>query len=177
MHKPPSCDAFYPEDERKRHVEGVTIVGVFMTREGKFENISVKKSSGNTALDEAAVKCYETAPPFGVSGRGNMIVVWSLHDPLIPAGPFKPCTDFYRVTADTLKGLPGVTTVGFLLMPNGNVGRIEIAQSSGDQYLDQAAMTCILARHFDTSKWIILPPEGMPETLDIDWRKELAAAK
>jgi TonB family protein len=176
MHKAPSCDAFYPEAERKRHVEGTTILGMSMSRDGKAENISVKKSSGSAALDDAAVKCYQTSPPYGISGQHNVFVLWNLHDPLIPAEPFKPCTSFYRVTPDTLKGLPGITMIVFQLMPNGSIGRVAIGGSSGDQYLDDAAMTCVRARRYDTSKWGV-PEDGIPETITVDWRKELAASK
>ncbi len=176
MHKAPSCDAFYPDAERKKHVEGTTILTMFMSDDGKAENISVKKSSGSAALDEAAVRCYQTSPPYGISGRHSVFVLWNLHDPLIPAGPFKPCTDFYRVTPDTLKGLPGITMVVFQLMPNGSVGKIAVGGSSGDQYLDDAAMTCVRSRHYDTSKWGV-PEDGIPETITVDWRKELAPSK
>lgn len=58
----PSTDDYYPPSARRAEIEGVTTVHACVTTDGKANGEpTVSKSSGNSALDEAAVKWTKRA--------------------------------------------------------------------------------------------------------------------
>jgi len=52
-----NCADYYPEDAREDYQEGDVIVGYDVAADGAIVNVSVKRTSGNGRLDEAAVTC------------------------------------------------------------------------------------------------------------------------
>jgi len=54
----------YPEDARKKHIEGKVLVRFLITRDGQLSSLQVVKGSGHKQLDQAALKAVEDAAPF-----------------------------------------------------------------------------------------------------------------
>lgn len=54
----------YPEDAREQRAEGQVILRVTLDRDGSLQNVTVLKSSGFQALDEAASELAAKAAPF-----------------------------------------------------------------------------------------------------------------
>ena len=61
----------YPENARKEHVEGITVVKITIDEQGKVKDPNVEQSSGNQDLDKAAVKAVSawTFQPATLDGK------------------------------------------------------------------------------------------------------------
>jgi TonB family protein len=55
--RPHTCLDLYPAPERASRVEGETQLRFTVTMDGSVKGVAVVKSSGNLALDDAAVTC------------------------------------------------------------------------------------------------------------------------
>lgn len=60
----------YPESARTRQVEGRVTVGFTLDADGRAAGVRVVKSSGYTALDQAAMEAVQSASPFPAPPRG-----------------------------------------------------------------------------------------------------------
>lgn len=54
----------YPEEARRRRLSGTVMLDVAVNRDGSVGDISIRKSSGNTVLDDAAVRSVHLAAPY-----------------------------------------------------------------------------------------------------------------
>jgi periplasmic protein TonB len=85
--KPHVCLEFYPAEARAAHIEGMTVLAFLITVDGAVKDVTIKKLSGNTALDQAAVTCasaWHYNPPLDrgkpVEVRWEATVKWILPD-------------------------------------------------------------------------------------------------
>jgi TonB family protein len=177
---PHLCMMDYPESAVWDGAEGTTIVAFRIGADGGVKNVSVGKSSGHEDLDAAAMGCvgrwtYKPAERDGVAVEvpWQAAVQWKLHGSI---ADMHPCAKYHAVTKELLAGIGGVTKISFRIMPDGAVKDAEIAQSSGNGDLDQAALRCIAARRFNTVR-AVLPDAGIPKNLKVDWRNDLGPVK
>lgn len=54
----------YPEEAKQRHLMGNLLLDVALNADGTINNISVRRSSGQKILDDAAIRIVELAAPF-----------------------------------------------------------------------------------------------------------------
>jgi TonB family protein len=175
--RPHVCMNNYPAAAILAHAEGTTQLSFTITTEGTVKDIKLATSSGNTDLDEAAVKCaadwqYRPGLKDGkpVEKPWKVNIAWKIPDTLT-VGNAADCLK-YRIVPLPIQPNVGITTVKFRVMPDGTIKQAVISRSSGDLFLDFAAARCILDVHFDTSS-ITVPPDGMPGQTDMDWPHEL----
>jgi periplasmic protein TonB len=55
----------YPDDARRRNLQGQLVMTVAVRRDGSVESIDIVQPSGHPILDEAAVRTVRLAEPFG----------------------------------------------------------------------------------------------------------------
>jgi TonB family protein len=55
--KPHVCFEYYPAEAKEAHIEGTTELAFLITVEGMVKDVTITKSSGNAALDQAALIC------------------------------------------------------------------------------------------------------------------------
>lgn len=55
----------YPDDARRRNLQGHLVMTVAIRRDGSVESIDIVQPSGHPVLDEAAVRTVRLAEPFG----------------------------------------------------------------------------------------------------------------
>lgn len=85
-----SCAHYYPIAEQRQGIQGTTTLTFRIARTGNIQNLHIAESSGNSALDNAAVNCavYWRYTPAMENGRPvttpwQAKVVWALP----PANP------------------------------------------------------------------------------------------
>jgi len=54
----------YPEEAKQRHLTGNLLLDVALNADGTINNISIRRSSGQKILDDAAIRIVELAAPF-----------------------------------------------------------------------------------------------------------------
>ena len=54
----------YPEEAKQRHLMGNLLLDVALNADGTINNISIRRSSGQKILDDAAIRIVELAAPF-----------------------------------------------------------------------------------------------------------------
>lgn len=54
----------YPEEAKRRHLTGNLLLDVALNADGSINDISVRRSSGQKILDDAAIRIVELAAPF-----------------------------------------------------------------------------------------------------------------
>lgn len=54
----------YPEEARRRRISGAVMLDVAVNRDGSVADISIRKSSGMTVLDDAAIRSVHLAAPY-----------------------------------------------------------------------------------------------------------------
>jgi TonB family protein len=178
MGPPHVCAQRYPARAIAVHAEGMTVLVFVVASDGSVKNVKVSRSSGNDDLDAAAVACAETWRYHPATRDGTAVetpwqasVAWKMgRADILP--PPRDCAKFIPagVTAAS-----GVTKVSFGLNDDGSTRMQRVAESSGNDALDQAALGCITAMklHLTTKA----PPSFFRITSDIDWAKELAPSK
>nr|WP_205756945.1 energy transducer TonB [Lysobacter silvestris] len=54
----------YPEEARRRKLQGSVMIAIDIRRDGTIENLSITRSSGNKTLDDAALRIARLAEPY-----------------------------------------------------------------------------------------------------------------
>ena len=175
---PHVCTRNYPAAAIAAHAEGTTVLAFHVGADGTVKDLAVSKSSGNTALDDASMACaqnwqYTPATHDGASVDvpWQATVNWSIGGHAIVPPPID-CAKF--VPAGTAAA-SGVTKVSFGFGEDGSPQHVTVAESSGNDVLDRAALSCVAAMkmHFVTKP----PPSFFRVTTGIDWAKALAPPK
>src|SRR5580765_3021963 len=170
---PHSCADDYPKTALKVSAQGTTTLAFRITAAGKVKGITVKTSSGDKDLDDAATRCvarwlYKPARKNGVAVEIPWManVVWKLGQPMavrIAAQCLK-----YRRSPLPIPSQVGMTSIGFRVMQDGSVNGATLVHSSGDKSLDEAALLCAKSSHYNNST-LTLPPEGLSGHAEMDW--------
>ena len=158
---PSSCDQFLPAGTTHPQTNRVTILSYRLPLTGEFEDISVFRSSGDSNLDQAAVRCAQTihAPPFKVAGVPTEIswvtgYFWSIPPrrsaflDVSPAGSGNICDAPIYPPIAVRKHQEGTVIVAYHVGTDGSVKDIQVARSSGFPWLDGAAVTCAEFFHY-----------------------------
>jgi len=186
------CTQMYPEAALKVHAQGTTQVSFKIEPDGSVKDAAVMNSSGNADLDLASVTCVsgwrykpamENGKPAEVQWQANL--QWMeppattqfhivIPKPTTIADDIASLCAHKRPDAVALpaQGQPGITSVTYRVMPNGQITGVSVGRSSGDAALDHILVQCVIdAGHFDVSIFTF-PPEGIMGHIDVDWRRE-----
>jgi TonB family protein len=174
---PPHVCANYLLRAIAHHAQGKTVLDFRVAIDGTVKDLTVSKSSGDDDLDAASAACaqhwqYKPATHDGtpVEAQWQASVDWHLGRNAAP--PLPNCAKF--VPAD-VTSVSGVTTVSFGINDDGSARKPRIAESSGNDALDQAALSCVAAMKLNLTTRA--PPSDFRMTSEIDWAKELAPPK
>jgi TonB family protein len=170
----PACT--YPQAALRPGVTEQTILTFHVTADGKIVDVGVYASTENAVLDEAAVRCLSNwhADPSEVAGFGSLRahIYWTSppgNYANLPVGTFtigrvQTCEGFYPPDEAKQK-IGGTTTVKFHVSTAGGVSDPQVAESSGDTGLDQAALSCVQSWHYQPAM-----QNGQP----VDFEKKVA---
>jgi TonB family protein len=134
-----------------------TLLDFHVGADGQIKDIVVLDSSGNTVLNDAAVRCLSGwhADPAEANGAGNLRahIIWSVPSNNTGWAATHPIGTFTVSRINSCDGLypdderkariGGKTYVKFHITTEGNVSSPEVVTSSGDSGLDQAAIGCV----------------------------------
>ncbi len=153
--------AAYPVEALRLLQEGDVIVAFTIGADGSVKNPSIVESSGNKALDDAAlvdVMPWKARVAFrlaGYDGPGHFFIV-------IPIPP----SDVPPAVAASASGDTWLTLT---INEDGSVGASQISRSSGSPALDQAGFAkAVGSRHF-TAATLDGKPVPTIAVLDIQW--------
>jgi TonB family protein len=156
---------WYPEQALRNGVGGKTSLSFTITRDGTVENISVKDSSGNADLDNAAIQCASTWRYKPAVHNGQPVdVPWNADVEWSPGPPVgRPHTCLHRYPKDlAAAGVEGEVRLAFTVTALGTVARVRVAQSSGNIEFDEAAAAC-------ASHWLYRPAVRNNQVVPAEW--------
>lgn len=150
--RPHNCASWYPPISIRSGEEGDVQVRFTITTDGMVKGISVAKSSGHDALDQAAVLCvatwhYKPAMQDGtpVEAPWQAVVKFHLDGPPFTLRNLE--RDGYRCVAasmpdnDEMQRASNGTGIDITLKA-GAITDVEVFRSSGNQNLDALALRC-----------------------------------
>lgn len=174
--RPHHCNGYRPKDVT---AAGVTEVAYTITEDGRTVDNRVANSSGNAALDEAAVTCtvtwrYKAAIkdniPIAVAWKAA--ILWGDVPP--PAVTGEPaCWRAVWPRPEELDGIAGPTVLSFITHRVGGMRDLHIVKSSGRDDLDHIAMTCISRQSGVAIETVTETPADFRREVSIDWHRKL----
>lgn len=176
----------YPKELLDAGVGGVTVLELVVDEDGVVQEVGVRESSGNAALDEAALRLAPMVPftrPAGLDGkpiRGRITfpVVFNADEAMAADTCGEKVEPRYvnkhemeralgREYSARMRGLGmrGTTSVWLLVDEGGRVTKQQILKSSGYRELDEAAFRVGRTARFSPAKhcgkpvpvWVALP--------------------
>jgi len=161
----------YPDSALHAGIQGSTLVSYRGTSDGAIADVALLASSGNADLDAATVQCVgrwrfdPQSPAEAINiGPHRTYIKWSIPPTGTAAGRLAglphTCGNYPR--AEWAQGIEGSTTLHFHIMVDGSVSDITVAQSSGNDHLDEAAVQC--ARH-----WSYRPALQNGAPVEVGW--------
>jgi protein TonB len=171
--KPHVCTNSYPDEAVEAQAEGTTTIAFTITDQGTVADLRIATTSGNAALDKAALDCakdwrYKPAiknnVPVAVPWRAQM--KWSLNGYVpkphpVATGAPHDCSAFYPRQAE-LAQWEGTTELSFVVGINGAVKDLVVTKSSGHTSLDKAAVRCV-------GNWQYTPAKQNGQAIDLPW--------
>lgn len=168
----------YPNSVLEAKAEGTTLIGFLPMTDGTLRNVTVRHSSGNPDLDQAAVTCVSgwrfdpknDKDRLWVSSKGAYIYWNQSNEPGgKPAGTRRGrphnCDWAYPAEAREQK-LTGTTALRFVITDDGHVRDAKLVTSSGSSKLDDAALSC-------ARRWRYLPAVKNNENVEARWYVEI----
>jgi TonB family protein len=148
---PHECKNYWPATALLNDVQGTDIVGFTIGADGTVSKPFIEHSSGDADLDDAALHCVTHWIYSPASVRGQAVaqpwqakVVWVRSGSRAVLLPFPPCHVPKPMTPP-----PGdETVIDFIIGEDGTVHDVSTMTSSGDDALDQAALSCIATWRF-----------------------------
>jgi TonB family protein len=144
----------FPESESPGIAWGTTRLRYAVTPDGTVESVTVDMSSGNSALDEAAVQCVShwrvNSPSKEQTGLqyGSIAWRWTFESSwphrkvgfgVYQSGYLHDCAMRWRRAGTPLDG---TTRMRLIVTPEGLVRDVQVVSSSGYDDLDRAASNC-----------------------------------
>jgi TonB family protein len=174
---PHICTNDYPPEAIAVQAQGTTTVGFTITESGSTAGVKVILSSGNEALDKAAVTCssrwlyrpaMQDGKPVAVTWKAQ--VKWLRHFEGAMYAPI-PLEQPHDCSAFAPEGVVipagAVTTLRFHVTAEGKVTNVVVVASSGSPKLDKAAMFCAL-------RWSYKPARKDDQAVEVSWRENVA---
>lgn len=136
----------YPPSALKAHAEGVTDVLFKIATDGTTREVTVRQSSGNPSLDEAAVECasafrYKPATREGIAVE----VDWESRISWVHALPVAPLFEHRCEAKPMHMDVAMNAAVTFRIATDGTVRNVSLLQSSGDPDFDAGIEKCVTA--------------------------------
>jgi TonB family protein len=160
------CDAYYPPDAKSAGIEGIAVLAVHIERDGAISKPHLIRSTGNTALDLATLKCAAMTFVMPVKSNGVPVAVdWRIRVRWSLTGQSFAMPDY--VSGGTCAGLyppisqrnseEGVTIVRYRVGTDGSVSGVTVTRSSSFPRLDQATIECV-----STWRYPVITRAGKP---------------
>lgn len=177
--KPHTCNA-YRSDDLPEGFRGATTLRFHITPKGTVTDITIEKSSGYEALDNAAIACVSTWQYEPIVQNGEPVEVsWvaetEWHRGQGPAPIVEQyselraqCLRLFPVTADQAITGSGITELALWI--SGGVIHGKIARSSGNAVLDQHAIACV-------KSWDVSNMAGALPPFEVQWRQTSSPEK
>lgn len=140
------CDAYLPSNGHG----GTTYLVVHVDTAGNFSRAGVLRSSGDTALDAAAVSCankYHISPKQrnGAAIAFDWIVILArvpgYHAYLLSPNPKTGSPN--ACASDDTPARSGNVTLAYTILEDGSVSAVAVTTSSGNASVDAAAVACV----------------------------------
>ena len=175
--RPHHCIGYRPQNVT---ASGVTELAFTITEDGRAVDNRVVTSSGNAALDAAALKCtrtwrYKSAikDNIPIAVEWTAAILWGDVPPPAVTGE-AACWRAMWPRPEDLDGVTGPTKLSFITERIGGMRDLQITKSSGRDDLDHIAMTCLsrqpLARPIETVTEISV---DFRREVAIDWHRKL----
>jgi TonB family protein len=171
---------FYPPAALRAHASGTVTMSFRIGTDGTVRAVALTKSSGNSALDGAALKCVSSWLYKPASRDGQPVEVpWSVTVSFNIENSFPPPgmtlapkrLDSNDCPHDSISKLPEESTeVSFTVGANGRVKNVSVAKSSGDTALDQIGVDCVTKWRFSPASRDGQPVEVKGST-KFDWKE------
>jgi TonB family protein len=167
------CTRFYPPAAAKAGIQGATIVSVHITSDGLVQNPKVAETSGHADLDKAALTCLTGArlapvkkgdQPLAVDAQVRVLWQRSYFTGVPSPRTQNVCRSAYPLIAMRL-GHEGTTVLSYQI-ENGVAKNIRVAETSGYDELDQAAIGCV-----SNFQYLPVTQDGQP--FAIDWTTKI----
>jgi TonB family protein len=165
---------WYPKAALSDHIEGTTTLSFQITDTGDIIDVAVAQSSGNGDLDNAAMACAKSWKyrPAMLNGKPITVpwkarVAWQI--PAVEILQDCPPGDSNRPHQATNRAV----YLSFEIEPDGTVKNVTISRASGDDDLDNAAVTCLKARQYKPPLLNGVPAE-ISTSIWLTWRPESA---
>lgn len=164
----------YPIEALKRHVTGNTLITYRGREDGAVTDVKVLATSGNAALDTAAVMCVsrwrlDPFKPIDAFFRGThrTYITWTISQSGQAAGYFAgvPHNCAARYPKDAYPA-QGTTRLSFVIEVSGQLTDVRVTKSSGNAKLDAAALECVQTWHY-------IPAVKGGEIVRLPWAAEV----
>lgn len=143
----------YPDSALRMGATGSTSLEIDVSASGSIASVKVTYSSGNVALDGAAVACaLRWQMPPGPSTKIKGAIDWvlpSAEKAVVAAGRFRntggaKCATAFYPPAAIKAHAEGTTRVMVHVAADGSVSGVDVVRSSGNDDLDEASRTCVM---------------------------------
>jgi protein TonB len=170
--RPPNCAKYLPPGMAPPNSASATLFSFRLTAQGDMRDVALFGSSGNASLDKAALACAGDyhMPPITVAGTAVEITwimgyFWRPRSPtfaaVTPSGQPDLCT-FDRLPPGIAQlHVSGTTVLSYRIGTDGAVKDLLVAQSSGNDGLDQASLDCV-------ASWRFFPAKQNGQPVEID---------
>lgn len=157
---PPDCSKYLPPGTAIPAQIDPTIFSFRITTDGVMHDIALVKSSGNDALDKAALTCANGSKigPMqlaGVPAELNWVrgYFWNRWPPryfwgVTTSGGSESCDQKQYPHGDIRKGIQGSAVISFRISADGSATNVQLLQSTGAADLDQISINCVTAWRF-----------------------------
>ncbi len=178
----PDCASTIPTGLTVGPDTGPTLFSYRLAIDGSVHDASLVRSSGVSALDQAALACANGAhrPQAFVAGAPAEItwtggIRWASGRPVFfdpsPDGAFAAACNLYYPSHAVMRGQQGTAVIGFRIGMDGLPTDETVVASSGSASLDEGSEKCI-----DSFRYFPATRNGKPVKIDrsvrIDWRLE-----
>jgi hypothetical protein len=165
-----ACDTWIPQSVRGRLSNVATVLKVHIDADGLMHAGDVVRSSGKPDLDDAARICVDHTKRQPARQYGKPVAIdwfvdvkWWEPDPRPTAAELEDpdCHSFLKEPYPF--PFSGLTSLLFLVEPDGTVRQPTVDGRSGDAAYDAAAIACIAVRRY-------LSPTIDGRPVEIEWR-------
>jgi TonB family protein len=165
-----------PDAALQANARGTTELALNVTDDGDVSAVGVHASSGNLELDEAAVRCasqwHANRGPRMREGDLPGVVVWTSSN--ADSASQSPVGHFalgwpHSCETGRYPAAGGTTRVRFSVATDGRVRNPQVVQSSGNDNLDQAAVSCV-------GNWLYMPALQNGQAVQASWQASVTWA-
>ncbi len=168
-----NCNTFYPVSEVSPVTDNVTIISVTVPLSGNLRDGKLVTSSGNPALDAAAIECSKhlylrhfTSNGTPIEATWTIEIHWTAGRRSYMSVRLKTNCSGMPFTPWNVRTATRPAIVSFQISKDGSVINPKLTQSSGSHMVDSGTIDCV-----SQYRYPIALHDGQP--VEIDWRVRL----